>query len=86
MFTDSSNNHESEIQATRCFPTNREQIGPSYGVLKHLGVRGDKLRDLYYKGYKTSQQLTPGFLDLGPSVQGAGPQMGEGTHCAVALR
>lgn len=64
--------------------------GPNRTVLRcpeTSGVRGGKVRDLYYKGYKTSQQqLTPGFLDLGPSVQGVGPQMGEGTHCAVALR
>lgn len=66
MFTDSSNNRESEIQATRCFPSNRDQTGPFYGVLKDLRVKEGKLRELYHKGYKTSlQQLASGFLDLG---------------------
>jgi hypothetical protein len=28
LFTDYTNNHESEIQAARCFPTNKDQAGP----------------------------------------------------------
>ena len=74
LFTDSGNNRESEIQATRSFPTNTDQIGPVHGVLEDLGVREGKLRELYYKGYKTSRQQLTGVFGPRPSVQGAGPK------------
>lgn len=66
--------YESEIQATRCFPTNRDQMGPFYGALKDLGVKGITLQ-----GYRNRrQQLTPGFLDLGLPYKVLGPRTRDG--------
>lgn len=54
-------------------------MGPFYGILKDLGMRGGKLGELYYKGYKTRrQQLTPGFLDLGLPYKVLGPRTRDG--------
>lgn len=83
LFTDSTNNHESEIQATRCFPTNKDQLGPFSGVLKDFGTGGGTLRESYHKAYKTRPQVqTASFLDLGLPYKVLGLRTWEGGHTA----
>lgn len=50
-------------------------MGPFYGVLKDLGVRGGKLRELHDKGYTSKrQQLPPALLVLGLPYEVLGPR------------
>lgn len=78
--------YESEIQATRCFPTNREQMVRFCGALEDLGVRGSKLRELYYKGNKSRRQQLTWTSAFRTRCWARELGMGEGAHCAVAPR